>query len=40
MLIDLTNKAALITGSTAGVGLAIATGLAHCPRPTCSQGEI
>jgi NAD(P)-dependent dehydrogenase (short-subunit alcohol dehydrogenase family) len=30
MNLDLTGKTALVTGSTAGIGLATATGLAEC----------
>jgi NAD(P)-dependent dehydrogenase (short-subunit alcohol dehydrogenase family) len=30
MKIDLSGKTAIITGSTGGIGLAIARGLAHC----------
>lgn len=29
MIIDLSNKTAIVTGSTGGVGLAVATGLAN-----------
>ncbi|MFT8636327.1 MAG: oxidoreductase, partial [Novacetimonas hansenii] len=30
MKIDLTGRTAIVTGSTGGIGLAIATGLAGC----------
>ena len=39
MKIDLTNKTALVTGSTAGIGLAIAKGLAQAGATVIVNGR-
>jgi len=39
MLIDLADKTAIVTGSTAGIGLAIAHGLAHAGASVVVNGR-